>query len=155
MSEARVYAVRNRLSGTLLSRDGPTADRLVSDADARVALLADRIETFVAGRVTLLAAWTDQSEQALLTDCEAIGEAAMNIAEVAEAAGLNAVGAVARGICVLLDGHATRGVWRTDALQVHLRALTLVHDQPGKPASADLTIVEELRSLRSSLGLTE
>ncbi|MBU4115474.1 MAG: hypothetical protein KKD09_19740, partial [Gammaproteobacteria bacterium] len=44
------------------------------------------------------------------------------------------------------------GIWHTDALRLHLRALTLVHDQAGQPAA--LTIVEELRTLRRSLGFT-
>ncbi len=52
MNEARVYAVRHRISEAL-SRDGPTVDSLASDADARVALLAGRIEAFVAGRVAV------------------------------------------------------------------------------------------------------
>lgn len=153
MSEARVYVVRNRISGALLSKDGPTVDSLVSDADARVALLADRIGAFVAGKVAVLATYADQPEEALFGGCQAIGEPAMNIAEVAEAAGMDAVGAVARGICVMLDGLISRGIWHTDALRLHLRALTLVHGQIGQ--AAGLTMVEELRSLRFSLGFTD
>lgn len=155
MNEARVYAVKNRLSGALLSKDGPTTDRLVLDADARVALLADSISAFVDGRVALLSGWTEQSEEALLADCQAIGEPAMNIAEVAEAAGMSATGAVARGICVMIDGFGSQGIWHTGALRIHLRALTLVHGLTGQPESTGFTIVEELRSLRSSLGFAE
>lgn len=153
MSEARVYAVRNRISEALLSKDGPTIDSLVSDADARVARLADRIGVFVAGRVAVLAAYAEQPEEALFSGCKSIAEPAMSIAEVAEAAGLEAVGAVARGICVMLDGLVSRGIWHTDALRIHLRALALVHGQAGLPAG--LMMVEELRSLRSSLGFTD
>ena len=79
----------------------------------------------------------------------------MNIAEVAEAAGLDAVGAVARGICVMLDGLVGRGIWHTEALRVHLRALALVHGQSGRPESAGDAIAEELQSLRLSLGFSE
>lgn len=155
MSEARVYAVRNRISEALLSRDGPTVDLLVSEADARVALLADRIASFVAGKVAFLSTWAEQPEEALFGGCQAIGEPAMNIAEVAEAAGLDAVGAVARGICVMLDGLVGRGIWHTDALRVHLRALALVHGQSSQPGSAGGAIAEELQALRLSLGFTE
>lgn len=155
MSEARVYAVRNRLSGAVLSKDGPTVDSLVSDADARVALLADRIGVFVAGRVAVLAAWAEQPEEALFAGCKSIEEPAMGIAEVAEAAGLDAVGAVARGICVMLDGLMSRGIWHTDALRIHLRALSVVHAESGQPGSANLTIIEELQTLRASLGFTD
>ena len=141
MSEARVYAVRNRLSGAVLSKDGPTVDSLVSDADARVALLADRIGIFVAGRVAILAGWAEQPEEALFGGCKSIEEPAMGIAEVAEAAGL--------------DGLVSRGIWHTDALRIHLRALTVVHAESGQPGSANLMIVEELQSLRASLGFTD
>ena len=153
MSEARVYAIRNRISQALLSKDGPTVDSLVSDADARVALLADRIGAFVAGKVAVLAAYAEQPEEALFGGCQAIGEPAMNIAEVAEAAGMDAVGGVARGICVMLDGLIGQGIWHTDALRLHLRALTLVHGEASQ--AAGLTMVEELRSLRFSLGFTD
>lgn len=77
----------------------------------------------------------------------------MHIAEVAEGAGMKAVGSVARGICVMLDGLVSRGVWHADALRVHLRALAFLHVQSSQ--SADLAIVEELRSLRSSFGFAE
>jgi len=154
MSDARVYAVRNRISEAL-SRDGPTVDSLISDADARVAVLADRIGTFVAGKVAILAGWAEQPEDDLFAGCKAIAEPAMNIAEVAEAAGLGAVGAVARGICVMLDGLTSRGIWHTEALRVHLRALTLVLERSREPGSASDAVVEELLSLRSSLGFLE
>lgn len=154
MSEARVYAVRNRISEAL-SKDGPTVDSLVSDADARVARLAGRIEAFVASRVAVLANWAEQPEEALFAGCQAIAEPAMNIAEVAEAAGMGAVGAVARGICVMLDGLTSRGIWHTEALRVHLRALTLVLEQSSEPGAPSNTVVEELLVLRSSLGFTD
>lgn len=153
MGEARVYAVRNRLSEALLSRDGPTVENMLSDADARVLRLADRIGTFVAGKVAILAAYADQPEEVLFAECKAIGEPAMNIAEVAEAAGLDAVGKIARGIAVILDDLVNRGIWHTDALRLHLRALTLVQDQADQPNC--LTVVEELRTLRCSLGFSE
>ncbi len=155
MSEARVYAVRNRISGALLSKDGPTVESLVSDADARVGRLADSIGAFVAGKVVVLAAWAEQPDETLFADCQAIGEPAMNIAEVAEAAGLDTVGAVARGICVMLDGLVSRGIWRPEALRIHLRALSLVHGQSGQPGSDGRAITRELLALRLSQGFTE
>lgn len=155
MQSVRIFTAENRLSKALLSQDGPTVDSLIADADARVALLTDRIRVFVAGKVALVAAYAEQSEDALFAGCRDIGEPAMNIAEVAEAAGMGAVGAVARGICVMLDGLVTRGVWHTEAMRVHLRALTLVGGQGGGPGSPPLTIVEDLRTLRRSLGLTD
>jgi len=155
MNQARIYAVKNRISEALLSKDGPTADSLVSDADGRVARLAGRIGAFVDGKVEHLSHWAEMPEDALFSGCQAIGEPAMNIAEVAEAAGLDAVGSVARGLCVMVDGLVSRGIWHTDALRVHLRALVVVHAQSGKQDPDNLRIVEELRALRAALGFTD
>lgn len=155
MSEARIYAVRNRISEALLSKDGPTADSLVSDADRRVAHLAGRISTFVAAKVQHLSHWADLPEDALFAGSQSIEEPAMNIAEVAEAAGLDAVGSVARGLCVMVDGLTSRGIWHTDALRIHLRALAVVHARSGEPGPANRRIVEELQALRASLGFTD
>ncbi|MES2833161.1 MAG: hypothetical protein V4707_00480 [Pseudomonadota bacterium] len=154
MSEARVYAVRNRVSKALNSSDAPGAGVLISEADARVAVLAEQIENFVAGQVAQLAMWAEQPEASLFGGCQAIAEPAMNIAEVAGAAEMDAVGAVARGICVMLDDLRRHGIWHTDALRVHLHALTLVQGQTSEQTSAGLRVVEELRCLRSSLGFT-
>ena len=155
MSEVRIYEVKNPISEALLSKDGPTAARMVADADKRVALLADRIEAFVASRVALLATWTEQPEDALFSDYETLGRPSRDIAEVAEAAGMDTVGAVAQGLSVLLEGFSNRGIWHAEALRIHLRALALLHNQSPKPESADVTVVEELRALRLSLGLTD
>jgi hypothetical protein len=153
MREARIYSVRNRLYEATRSMDGPTVESLVSDADEQVLRLADSITAFVASKVAILTAYADQPEEALFAGCKAIGEPAMNIAEVAEAAGLEAVGKISRGICVMLDGLGNSGIWHTDALRLHLHALTLLQVQSREPAG--LKVVEELRSLRCSLGFPE
>ena len=154
MTGSRIYPVPNFLAAAL-SKDGPTTGSLLSDANARVAGLAADIALFVADRVALLAAWTDQPEDGLFAGRQSVAGPAAAIAEVAEAAGMEAVGSVARGICVLLDDAADRSAWHADALRVHLRALVLVHSQSREPESDWLRITGELRSLRASLGFTE
>lgn len=154
MTGSRIYPAPNFLAAAL-SKDGPSAGSLLSDANARVAALAADIALFVADRVALLAAWTDQPEDVLFSGRQSVAGAAAAIVEVAEAAGMEAVGSVARGICVLLDGAANADGWHADALRVHLRALVLVHSQSREPESDWRRITAELRSLRESLGLTE
>lgn len=154
MQTVPTFTPGNRLARALRS-DGPTAESLIADADARVALLADSIRAFVGDRIALIAPYADRPEDDLFAGCRNIGEPAMAIAEVAEAAGLDAVGAVARGVCAMLDGLVTLGVWHTEALCIHLRALRLVGDPDGPTGEEGRRIVDDLLVLRRSLGLPE
>ncbi|WP_374513680.1 hypothetical protein [Brevundimonas sp.] len=120
MSETRIYTVPNPLE-VALSGDGPTAGSLLADADARVARLADDIALLVADRVALLATWADQPDDALLAGRQSIAGPASAVLEVAEAAGMCAVGSIARGVCVLLEDAADGPAWPAEALRVHLR----------------------------------
>lgn len=154
MQTVRIFTPDNRLARALRS-DGPSAESLIADADARVAALADSIRAFVAERIALIVAFADQPEDELFAGCGDIGAPAMNIAEVAGAAGLGAVGAVARGLCVMIDGLTAQGVWHTEALRIHLRALRLVGDPDGASEEEGRRIVDDLVALRRSLGLPE
>lgn len=154
MQTARSFTPENRLARALRPH-GPTAETLIADADARVAALADNIRSFVAARIALIAPYADRAEDELFAACRDIGAPATDIAEVAEAAGLEAVGAVARGVCIMLDGLVTLGVWHTEALCIHLRALRLVGGPDGPTDKEHRRIVSDLLALRLSLGLAE
>lgn len=154
MQTARVFMPENRLARALRS-GGPTAESLIADADARVAALADSVRAFVDARIAVIAPYADRPEDELFAACRDIGAPAMDIAEVADAAGLDAVGAVARGVCVMLDGLVTLGVWHTEALCIHLRTLRLVAAPGGPTGEASQRIVEDLLAMRQSLGLPE
>jgi hypothetical protein len=155
MHTVRIFAPENPLARALRSKDGPTAESLIADADSRVAALADNIRAFVAERIALIAPYADRPEDDLFAGCKDIGGPAMNIAEVAEAAGLDTVGAVARGVCVMHDGLVSLGVWHTEALRIHLRALRLVGEPDGPTGEEGRRIVDDLLALRRSLGLPE
>lgn len=155
MRTVRIFTPENRLARALQSHDGPTAESLLADADVRVASLAGSIRLFVADRIALVAPYADRPEEELFAGCKDIGEPAMNIAEVAEAAGLDTVGAVARGVCIMLDGLVSLGVWHTEALRIHLRALRLVGEPDGPIGAEGRRIADDLLALRQSLGLPE
>lgn len=155
MSEARIYVVPNPLAGVLAAADAPTTESLLSEAGERVASLSRGIETFVADRVARLASWPGEPDVALLAGREAIAEAALDVAELAEAAGMPEAGSVARGLYVLAGEPAGRPSRQADALRVHLRALVFVHELGRGPGTEAPGLVEELRRLRASLGLTE
>lgn len=120
-----------------------------------MARLAEDIAAVVADRVGQLAGWVDQPGDVLFGGRQSVAQSATAVLEVAEAAGMDAVGSVARGICVLLEEPADPAGWQAEALRVHLRALVFVHAQPRAAEAACLPVVEELRALRTSLGFTE
>lgn len=155
MQPVRIFTPENRLAQVLRPEDGATAASLIAEADARVAALADSIRAFVADRIALIGPYADRSDDELLAGCRDIGGSAMNIAEVAEAAGLDTVGAVARGVCLMHDGLINLGVWHTEALRIHLRALRLVGGPDGPTDEEGRRIVDDLLVLRQSLGLPE
>lgn len=153
MSEPRIYPVPNPLEHVL--DDGPRTEFLLSDADERLARLADDIALLVADRVAVLATWADQADDVLWAGRDSVAGPATVVLEVAEAAGMEAVGSVARGICILLDD-AEEGAGRpAEALRVHLRALVFALAQSGKPEAAGLAVADALHGLRTSLGFSE
>lgn len=155
MSAARVFTPENRLGKILHSLGGPTAGEMVAEAERRVEALADTIRTFVAAKVKLILPFAEQDDDVLFAECRTLGDTAVQIAEVAAAAKLGAVGEVARGIANMVDGLLACGVWHGEALRVHIRALKLVAEPQGRPASNDEAIVDRLREMRMSIGLGE
>jgi len=53
------------------------------------------------------------------------------------------------------DGLVSLGVWHTEALRMHLRALRLVGEPDGPTGEESRRIVDHLLALRRSLGLSE
>jgi len=154
MQPVRIFTPENRLARALRS-DGPSHESLIADADRRVLALADKIRAFVGERIAQITPYADRSEDDLFAGCRDISGPALDIAEVAAAAGLHAVAAIARGVCVMLDGLVTLGVWHTEAMCIHLRALRLVGDWTSSSGEDDHRIVADLLDLRRSIGLAE
>lgn len=155
MSAARIFTPENRLAKILQTLDGPTAAELVADADARVAKLSGAIRGYVDEKVGVILAFADQGEDVLFAECRTLSETALNVAEVAGAAGMEAIGEVARGITAMVDSLLTSGVWHSDALKLHLNALTLVNQTGGKMTGDNKVILARLRGMREAVGVTE
>lgn len=155
MNVPRIFTPENRLDKILDSLGGATTGEMVAEADQRVAALADTIQSFVAAKVKLILPFADQAEDVLFAECRTLGDAAVQIAEVAAAAKLGAVGEIARGIASIVDGLVALGVWHGEALRVHIRALKLVAQAQGRLAGDDEAVVDRLRELRRSIGLSE
>lgn len=155
MSVARIFTPENRLGKILHSLGGPTTGEMVAEAEQRVEALADTIQSFVAAQVQLILPFAEQDDDVLFAECHILGDAAVQIAEVAAAAKLEAVGEIARGIATMVDGLLAFGVWHGEALRVHIRALKLVTQPQGRLASNDDAIIDQLREMRLAIGLTE
>jgi hypothetical protein len=153
LNSARVFTPDNHLA-RLLRPGAPTATELLADADSRLTALAGTIRIFISNKLTEILPFAEQTDDVLFAECRDIAGIAMNIAEVAGAAGLEALGDVARGIYVMIDGLVSLGVWHTDALRLHIRSLSLLSPDAGPSTAQDeRRIVENLRLMREAIGL--
>jgi hypothetical protein len=152
---ARVFTPENRLAKVLASLEGKTEAELVGAAEARVARLEAVIRDYVKEKLARLLDYARIGEEALFAECRDLGAQANDIAEVASAAGLTAIGEVARGIGAMVDSLIRRGVWHTDALRLHLDALVLLNQRSGANDADDAIMLERLRGMRSAIGVLE
>ena len=154
MFHIRIFMPANRLAKTLDSPAGVDFHRLVDAAERRVAALAVTIRPYVAEQIARLEAIQREGEESMFGRCREIGEAAMNIAELAGAAGRAPAGDVARGIRAMADNLSYSGLWHSDALALHISALPLLND-PDLPAKEARIVVGRLHQMRKALKVVE
>lgn len=155
MNTAHVFTPGNRLAKILTSSEGRSEQELVDAAQSRVAQLEGAIRAYVDDKLPRLMSFADLREDDLFARCEALGRQALDVAEVAGAGGLQALGEVAHGIAAMVDSLRRHGVWHTDALQLHLNALVLLHPvSGGAPAEVEV-MLRRLRNMRIAIGVTE
>ena len=152
MTAVRIFTPENRLAKVVQSLHGETFDDLVVAADSRVESLADGIRRYVGEKVGEIETIHRQGEVAVFGECLSISATAMNIAEVAAAAKRDAIGDVARGICEMVDGLVSSGVWHSDALELHLTALTLLNGERAPDKEEASRIVARLSDMREAIG---
>lgn len=155
MTAARIFTPENRLAKILDSLDGPTAAELVMEAEGRVAQLSEAIHLYVEEKLKQILAFAEEGEEVLFAECQTLSSAALNVAEVAGAADMEAIGEVARGISAMVDGLVTSGVWHSDALKLHLDALALVNQAGGRLTDENKVILARLRGMREAVGVAE
>ena len=155
MTVARIFTPENRLAKILDNLDAPTAAELVAEAEGRVSKLSVAIRGYVEEKLTTIMAFATQGEDVLFAECQTLSDAALNVAEVAGAAEMEAIGEVARGISAMVDGLISSGVWHSDALKLHLDALALVNQGGGKMTDENKVILARLRGMRDAVGVVE
>jgi|GEM_PF-1899852 len=155
MGRVKILQPENRLAKILDDDHGSTAEQLAAVADRRLEGLSSGLRSYVYEQSAHVVGFYSQGEESLFTNCLALSETAMNIAEVAGAADLPELGDVARGIRAMIDGLVVSGVWHTDALKVHIAALALLTgDMPPSTGEVKL-MLQRLQQMRAAVGVVE
>lgn len=155
MPEARIYLPENPLAKTVESRFGPRIQDLVANADMRVLARKKAIEAFVAEKVEALIVHRLDDDDTLRRNFATIHQHAVEMSEVAGAAGLDSIGAVATGIVAMAEARGQRNLWHPAALRLHIDALALLMTGADDISQAQAALLLQLRLLREAIGLLE
>ena len=154
MSKTRVFTPENRLANILQANRGAGANELISNAQARVAELGPSIRRTVLDRVERILSMSRDGGIVAPSDREALGATALEVAELAGAVGLRGLGEVACGISAMVDCAGAQGVWRPEAVTLHLDALRLLQKGGGQ-AQGEEQMLARLRVLRTAIGVPQ
>jgi hypothetical protein len=154
MIKPRVFMPENRLAKIMGERDAPTREQLLQDAEARLEDMAPAIQAEVRRCVWKIASAAAQDDDAIRAGAQDLTQAALEITNIAVSADLAAIGEVARGFAVLMDGCAREGVWRRDVFLLHVDALKLVESQRGEPRTYQ-NMIADLQRVRAAIGVRE
>lgn len=155
MSATRIFTPENRLAMALEGIETVPVQVLAAEAERRVARMGAAIRAYVAEKLEVITRYASQSDEALFGECRGLGSAALDIAEVAAAAEMDAIGEVACGIRTMIDALLSSGVWHTDALRLHIDALFLLNQTGGRRDAENEIILARLRTMRDAIGVTE
>jgi len=155
MAAVKVSKPANRLAQILEGSDGVSFAKLVEASEVRVDNLLPGLRESVREKIDAITKIYNGGEESLSAGSTEVGDLAMNIAEIAGAARLPALGEVARGICAMIESLLSAGVWHTDGLNLHIMSLTLLG--AGKPLPADEVskMLNQLREMRRAIGVLE
>ena len=155
MTRPLIFDPPNRLSRVLVETGGSTRADAVQRAEAKVAELGPQLRRVLDHDVSLLVAMQRLAPDAKRAESAALGDTALRIAEVAAAVGSAETGEVARGLYAMVVAYKTEGLWRADALDLHLSAIALFEGpEPLAPQAAD-TLLRRLAQMRAAIGVQE
>jgi hypothetical protein len=155
MAKARVFLPKNRLKHIIGGPNDMTAEMLIQGAEARLAELEPALKADVSDWVAAIERIAALEEEFLFAQCLSVSRAALSICEVAGAAGLGPLGDAARGIVSMVDALISQGVWHTDALQLHIDALSMFAANPSLPSDEVRRVLARLQVLRDEIGVQE
>ena len=155
MGAVRIFTPENRLADIVGGPDDLTLAELEQRAAERVHNIGPDLRRFVAEKVAEIERIAAYPEEIIFAECLSLGAAALGICEVAAAAGLAPLGEAARGVATMVDALVTDGVWHTDALKLHIDALTMIAAQPDLEPAEVLIILARLKAMRDGIGVPE
>lgn len=151
----RIFLPQNPLAAAIDASTGVAPRQLLAEADQRVADLGPRLREFVTARLERLLRFASETDDALYAESRTISGAALEVAEVAGAAGMTTIGEIARGISALVDNLLGKGAWHGDALRLHLQAMALASQAAQDALPEDKLMLDRLQTMRKVLGVTE
>lgn len=153
--KTRIILPHNPLASAVDSFAGVHVSQLIREADKRVEALTPRLREFVTAKLGDLLRLAGASDDALYAESRTISDAALEVAEVAGAAGMTTIGEIARGISALVDNLLGKGAWHGDALRLHLQAMSLANQAAKDALPEDKLMLERLQMMRKVLGVSE
>ena len=154
MTAVRIFNPPNRLAKIVEGHDGVAFNDLVTASEGRIEDLQDDIREYVREEVKRIVGIYAHGEEIMFARCKELGDAAMNVADVAGAAKLCDLGEVAGGIRAMIDSLFGKGVWHTDALEAHITSLILFNAESPSKEEAD-KVLSRLSKMRAAVGVVE
>ena len=155
MTKVEIFDPPNRLAHTLVDSGGPTFDEAVRRADAKVSELGGRLRRGLDLDVSMLLEMHALDDDALMAEASELGRLALRIAEVAAVVGAGDTGEAARGVYAMVDAFQSEGLWRSDALDLHLSAIALFEGAEPMPAPAAAMLLRRLGDMRAAIGVRD
>ncbi len=152
---AYLFVPENRLKHVIEGPGGLTAETLESKALALVSKLEPDLKAHIAEQVEVVEDIGAEKEEILFARSLTLGDAGLSICEVAGAVGLEPLGEAAKGIVAMIDALTCQGVWHTEALRLHIDALTMFAANPALPEAEVRQVLARLKVLRDEIGVEE
>ena len=155
MKPVKIFVPANRLAKIVQGNEGIAFEALVADCEKRLLLMKDELQAYVREQIREIVSIHAQGEDLMFARCKELGLAAMNIADVAGIAKLAEVGEAAHGIRAMIDSLVRKGVWHTDALELHITSLVLLSSEPAPSQEEIGRVLGRLRKMRAAIGVVE
>lgn len=145
------FVPRNRLARILTDPGRKPFDEHVACALTAVEEITPALVGGIEGDVRTLICLCRQKEPEVFGQCRDIGRVALKLVETARLGERPALAEAAKGVWEMIDALSAHGVWHTEALRLHVEALSAL-----TPAAANgpdgLAMASELLRLRERLG---
>jgi hypothetical protein len=153
MTNTRIFTPKNHLASILSDSAGKTAATLSAASQALLDGMAEGLREKLQIQISRLMAFRAGGEA--LSRVLELGDVAMNIVEIAGAAGRPQLGEAARGVLAMTDGQDCAAPAFRDALAVHVGAVLLLAADPAPTQEDAEGVLRQLLDVRRFLGVMD